>query len=447
MKMDLKQQKDVFEWFDGMALNRFHAVLFTLCTLTLILLGYNSQIVAYIIPLVLKEWRLTSVEAGAIASYTFLGLLIGAAGFGMISDRLGRKRTLMVTLSLCTVFSGGAYFAPNFLSLCVLRFLAGLGIGGSIPLVITLITEYAPPRIRARVLSLVFAGFPLGWALAAVFSMLLIPHFGWRIVLLAGGILTLLLLPPLWFFLPESVRFFAEKMRFAEAVGQIKRIEQVARLDHASWNPQHFSGFSKQRQSHFRELFRPAFKTMTILLWVTYVFTMIALYGMVTWLPQLLVTAGFSVVRSYSYGLVQAVGSLFGGFVIGFLLDHFGRKPGLLLLYLFSSLSIVAFSIVNSEAALYIAGFATGIFILSAPNALHVVAGETYPTHIRSTGVGCGQAASRLGSILGPLIGGMLQMAGLTFAQFFVVFSLPCFVCMGLICFFKVSVKGSSLKE
>ncbi len=202
--MDHRKPVDVFEWFDTMALNRFHAALFTLCTLTLIFLGYNSQIVAYIIPLVLKEWRLTSVEAGAIASYTFLGLLIGAAGFGMVSDRLGRKRTLMMTLSLCTAFSGGAYFAPNFLGLCVLRFLAGLGIGGSIPLVITLITEYAPPRIRARVLSLIFAGFPLGWALAAVISMLLIPHFGWKVVLLVGGVFPLLLLPFLLIFYPFS---------------------------------------------------------------------------------------------------------------------------------------------------------------------------------------------------------------------------------------------------
>jgi len=134
--------------------------------MVLIFDGYDSQIIAYIMPHLMKEWNLTPVTAGSIASYGFLGLMIGAAGFGMIADKIGRKGGLLICLAIFTIFSGAAYWAPNFKIFCILRFLAGLGMGGAMPLAITLVSEFAPARIRAKAVTAMFGGFTFGWAVA-----------------------------------------------------------------------------------------------------------------------------------------------------------------------------------------------------------------------------------------------------------------------------------------
>jgi MFS family permease len=151
--------------------------------------------------------------------------------------------------------------------------------------------------------------------------------------------------------------------------------------------------------------------------------------------------------KSFGYGMVQAIGSSVGGFSLGCLMDALGRKQGLFLTYLFGGLSVLLFGLATSDASLFFAGAATGMFLLGSPTALHVVCGETYPTHIRSTGLGWGGAAGRAGSILGPIIGGLLQAAGLQFRQFFMVFALPCFICMVLVLLYRVNGRGESLER
>jgi AAHS family benzoate transporter-like MFS transporter len=419
--------------------------LLLLTGLTLVFVGYNSQIIAYILPLALKEWNLTPVKAGSMVSYGFFGLMFGAIAFGMASDRIGRKKILMLAVATFSVFNGIAFFAPDFLIFCILRFLCGLGLGGAITLTITLLSEFAPARIRAKILTAAVGGFTFGWVISALVAMALIPSFGWRIVLLIG-FLPVFFIPVLKAYLPESVRFLAGKKHYKEAIAEIKRVERIAGFQEAHWTSDNLSQSSPQTQGRFRDLFSSGLTLMTILLWLTYLFNMIALYGLATWLPQLLVKAGFSLVKSYSYAMVQAIGAVVGGFLLGCLMDAFGRKPGLSLTYLLGGFSVLLFGTVSSNIALYIAGAAIGVFIVSAPNALHVVCSETYPTHIRSTGIGWAHASGRVGSILGPILGGILQMADLSFRQFFTIFAIPCFICVVLILLYRVNVRGDTLE-
>jgi AAHS family benzoate transporter-like MFS transporter len=246
--------------------------------------------------------------------------------------------------------------------------------------------------------------------------------------------------------LPESVRFLAGKKRYHRAIRQIEKIEEIAGFHPAPWKPEDFMQPHIASGAGFKELFRSGFKTMTFLIWATYLFSMVALYGLSTWLPSILANAGFSLVKSYSFGIVQSLGAAAGGFLLGCLMDSFGRKPGLCLSYLLGGLSVLWFGSVTSDLSLYCAGAATGIFLVGIPAALHVVAAEIYPTHIRSTGAGWAYAVGRLGSIAGPIMGGVVQMAGFTFLQFFVVFSLPCFVCVLLVALYPVGVRKESLE-
>jgi MFS family permease len=266
--------------------------------------GYNSQIVAYILPFALKEWHLTPVEAGSMISYGFLGLMFGAVGFGMVSDRIGRKTAILLVVAVSSLFGASVFFAPNFQVFCLLRFLCGLGVGGVIPLTITLLSEIAPSALRARILSFVGGTFTIGWALAGLFSMLLVPDFGWRAMLLIG-LLPLLLLPVLTAYLPESVRFLGSKGRYNEAIRVLRRIERISGLEPGDWKAGSFIQPILHANAGFSALFRPGFRTMTILVWGTYLFAMLALYGLSTWLPSLLANAGFSIVRSFSYGSVS----------------------------------------------------------------------------------------------------------------------------------------------
>ncbi len=380
-------------------------------------------------------------------SYGFAGLMVGAAGFGIVSDRLGRKSSFMVIMIILSVFSGAAYFAPNFKVFCLLRFLAGLGIGGVVPLTATLISEYSPSGMRAKLLTFVTGTFTLGWAFAGLVAVLLVPAFGWRMPLLAG-ILPLFLLPTMHVYLPESVRFLAGKRQYQEAIREIRKIEKLGRFEAEPWTEASFPQPAAQATTAgVRHLFRPGLKLMTVLIWGTYVFCWICLYGLSTWLPALLTDAGFSLVKSYSYGIVQALGAFIGAFLLGCIMDAVGRKLGLAACFFVGGLSVLLFGFVTSTVSLYIAGAATGLFLAGMPAGLHVVAGETYPTAIRSTGTGWAYSVGRTGSIAGPILGGLVQMAGFTFTQFFVFFSLPAFVCVVLVALYPVGVRRESLER
>ncbi len=410
-------------------------------------MGIISQTVAYILPLVLKEWHLTPVQGGSIASYTFVGLMLGAAGFGILSDRIGRKKTLILAVAISGIFNGIAYFAPDYTVFCVLRFLSGLGLGGIPPLSVTLLSELVPTRMRAKAVTTATCGFPFGWALSGIVAMFIVPNFGWRVLLAVSGFLALILVPFLIVYLAESIRFLSGKGRNEEATEQMRRIEKMARLSASEWSFDGATSGLHKKKGALRQLFSAKLAVMTILVWLSYCFTLVTVHGLSVWIPQLFVKAGYSLVKSYSFSIVQSMWALAGGFFLGFLLDHFGRKPGLLLSFMLGGLSILIFSIANSPAFLYLAGIATGLFVLPLPGVLHVVAGEIYPTSIRATGVGWAAVASRIGSILGPILGGAIQMAGLGFHKFFFIFAMPCFICMIFVAFYRVNVKNDALEE
>lgn len=432
-------------WIDQLKFSRFHGMVLLLVALTLIFDGYDSQVVAYIMPKVLKEWNLTPVAAGSLASYGFMGLMVGAAAFGMLSDRIGRKKTLMMCIAVFSIFSGAAFFAPNFKVFVALRFLAGLGMGGAMPIAITLVSEFAPAKIRAKAVTAMFGGFTLGWAVAGLTAMLVIPGFGWRPLLLIG-LLPVLFIPVIAKYLPESVRFLAGKKDYAGAIREMRKIEAMTGAAPRNWVPEDFAQPAQQSKGSVKALFGKGLAGMTLIVWVTYFFNLLVVYGLSSWLPSLLVKSGFSLVKSYSYGMIQSVGATVGGFILGLVMDKFGRKAGLSLFYVLGGVALWIFGYASSNTALLLAGAGTGVFIIGTQIAQHVIAGEIYPTHIRSTGVGWALTIGRVGSIIGPLLGGWLQMGGFGFTQYFLIFSIPCFICGVMVLFYKVNVKGEGLE-
>lgn len=424
--------ESAFEWLDKLRLNRFHLLVMFLAGLVEVFAGYNSQMIAYIMPQVTREWNLNPVLAGSLSSYAFAGFMVGAAAFGIIADRIGRRRALVAALSLFSVFGGLSGFAPNFTFFAVLRFLAGIGMGAALPIAIALVSEYAPARVRARAVTAVTCGFNLGWTVAGLGALLLVPAFGWRSALLAS-FLPLVFLPVLWRWLPESVRFLAAKKRYTEAIREIRRVEKAAGSGPTDWEPQHFRGPVIPAGSGSAEIFRNGLATTTVMLWLMYLLAFLVIYGLSMWLPSLLISSGFSLAQGYSLGMLQSAWAVAGGLLAGHLMDRFGRKPVLFAYYFLGGVALCFLGLASSDLALAIATAATGIFIIAVPIPQHVVAGEAYPTQVRTTGVGWALTTGRLGSILGPILGGAMQVAGLSAARSFFVLAVPCFVCAALV--------------
>ena len=453
-----KNGTDILEWLNNLPVGRFHMILLLLTGLPVLFAGYSTQAIALAIPSVLKEWGLSSLQAGTLISWGFAGFMLGSISFGAVSDRFGRKKILIITLALCSVSTGLSYYASGFAILCLLRFCSGLGAGGTFPLAIALVSEFAPSRLRARLLTIVAGSYTLGWAVAAFVSMLLIPAFGWRIIF-AVSALSLICLPFMGVYLPESIHFLFGKTHYStrffmrgsadsaiDISREVRKISSIAGVALPTGPAARIPIVSSTpARGGLSSLFGPGFARMTILLSLTYLFSAVVLYGISSWLPTLMVKSGFSLAKSFSYSMVQAIGSCVGGVFLGYLLDIFGRKYGLALTYFLGAVSIILFSVVTSQTSLYLAGAATGVFVLAAPTALLVVCGETFPTNIRSTGVGLVQAMSRIGSILGPIIGGALQFLDFSLRQFFIIFALPFFLCMILVFFYRTKKKGEAL--
>ncbi|HUJ68927.1 MAG TPA: MFS transporter [Syntrophorhabdales bacterium] len=437
---------NVTKFCDELKFNRFHWNLLVLGVLALVFDGYDSQILAYVMPNVAKEWHLTPLSAGAVVSWGLVGLMIGTAGLGMLADRIGRKIPLMLGLLMFSVFNGGLFWVHNFRIFCILRFLAGLGMGGALTLNITLASEFAPAKVRARMVATMFTGFMIGPALAGVISILFIPSYGWRIVLFFA-LLPLIFIPFLYFFLPESVRFLAQKGRYDKAIAVLRRMEKAARIDPQPWTESSFVLPAVERKAGVRQIFSPKLAVMTVLIWFVYFFNLLAIYGLTTWLPTLLNKSGISLVKSYGYTVIDHLGGFLGAILLGAVLDRFGRKWGLVSAYAGAAIVSWLFGrALGSPAALYALSFATGFLVIGGQSAQHAVTGEIYPTFVRSTGVGWALTMGRFGAVCGPLLGGLLQSAGFSFSQFFALLAIPPLLCAILVLFYRVNVRGETLE-
>jgi len=257
----------------------------------------------------------------------------------------------------------------------------------------------------------------------------------------------LLFLPALYFFMPESIRFLAQKGRFEEAIGILKRIERAAGVSPLRWTESSFALSLAQRGASIKQLFAGKLAVMTVLVWLVYFCNLLVIYGLTTWLVTLLVAAGVPTVRSYGYTSLNHLGGAAGAVVIGFVMDRFGRKPGLVFSYALAAVTVWLFGhFTGSPAGLIILGSAAGFFVNGAQSAQHAVAGEIYPTSVRSTGVGWALTMGRFGAICGPLVGGFLQSEGFSFNQYFTVFAIPCILCAIFVCFYRVNVRGETLE-
>ena len=395
-------------------------------------------LVSFILAALAAQWSLSPGQLSAIASIGFVGMAIGASLGGLLADRIGRRQVFALTLLVYGVATGASALVTGLGLLLVLRFLVGLGLGAELPVASTLVSEYAPTRIRGRVVVALEAFWALGWLLAALIGYLVVPASanGWRWAFALGMVPAAYAIVVRWG-LPESVRFLERKGRHDEAEEAVRRFEVSAGVEPPApsepLNPSDPSVPStptapgmQQPAPRWTALWSPTYRRRTIALWLTWFGTNFSFYGAFIWLPSLLVASGFTLVKSFEYTLIITLAQLPGYAVSAILIERWGRRPTLATFLAGSALSAVAFGLADSVPAVLAAGMALSFFNLGAWGALYAVTPEVYPTDLRATGAGSAAAFGRLASIIAPLLVPLLSVStGLTglFTVFAVAFA------------------------
>lgn len=398
---------DIQELIDTRPVGRPQVRLLLTCAAVLFADGFDTQAIGYVAPAIARDWSLPRGALGPVFSASLVGLMLGALIFGPLADRIGRKRIIVLSTVAFGLGTLATLLATDTASLIAIRFLTGLGLGGAMPNSVAMTAEYSPHRRRATMVMIMFCGFSVGAALGGLIAAALIPAFGWRSVFLVGGVVPLVLAPVLAWTLPESVRFLALRGRAANGrIGAIlARMYPGERFAPGTRFVAHEAVLPGLPVLH---LFRERRATTTLLLWVVFFMSLLDLYFLSNWLPTVLNDLGASDSIAAAVGSMLQVGGVFGTFILGHFIDRFSFRA-LGLVYLLASGAIVGIGYSSHSIPLAAAAiFAAGFCIVGGQIASNALAATFYPTSIRATGVGWSLGVGRVGSIVGPLVGGTL---------------------------------------
>jgi len=393
-------------------------VVVALCFLTIVFDGYDLIVYGSAVPSLLAEpgWNLGPAQAGAIGSYALAGMLIGALGAGALTDLLGRRRIMLTGITWFSVMMIGCSLAPNPEILGLLRFLAGLGLGGVIPSAIALTVEYAPKARRQLYNALMFAGYSVGGVLAAVLALALAAEHGWRPLMAIGAAPLLIVLPLAWRFLPESASYLLAKGREEEATALARRYG----IDLAPLREELTTAAPGART-----LFQRGALAATLLFGAASFCGLLLVYGLNTWLPQLMRQAGYPLGSALTFLLVLNLGAIVGAVAASVLADRFGPKPVTVTAFLLATVCLLLLSQRVGSGVLFGAVALAGLGSVGTQILVNGYVAVHYPARVRATALGWALGVGRAGAIVGPLFGGWVLASGIGFEWNFYGFAVP----------------------
>jgi AAHS family 4-hydroxybenzoate transporter-like MFS transporter len=403
---------DVTEAIDAAPVGRFQILVFTLCAAIALIDGFDTQAIAFVAPAISEQWKVSPAAFGTVFGAGLAGLAVGAFVLSPLADRFGRRLVLLACTLIFGSFALLTAWCEGFSELLLLRFLTGIGLGGAMPSIIALTSEYAPSRARATSVTIMFCGFPLGAFLGGFLAAYLIPAYGWRSVFVVGGCVPLAFVAVLWVAMPESIRFLARRGNAGlELAKLLNRI-----VPGASYRGTENFVLPEEKLSKFpvRYLFTDGRAGLTLLVWTAFFANLLVMYFLFNWMPTLFKQEGLPIATAIKSTAIMNLGGVVGAIVLGRVIDRIGAVRALSFAYLGAAVFLALIAAVDrSDASVLLpAVFMAGFGIAGAQIGMNALAAEVYPTAIRSTGVGWALGVGRIGSIIGPLVGGGLLALG-----------------------------------
>lgn len=412
---------DVAGVVEAAPVSRLQLLTLALCATVIVLDGYDLLVIAITAPAIAQEWGLPHARLGQLFGAGIIGMTVGSFLLGPLGDRIGRKRCIAASVAVFGVFSLASAWAQSEGQLLVLRALTGLGLGGVVPNATALVAEYAPGRWRAPMVASAIVGFAVGGLVCAALATLLVPAWGWRSLYVVGGIAPLVLVPALVRALPESIRFLAlRRADGARLAALLSRIHPAG-----AYQPgDHFHVARAAPGFPVRALYRDGRGHDTALLWLAFFVNMMVMFYLVNWVPTLAQRAGFGPGTVQAATLALNLGGVLGPLVLALAVRRYGSRRVLAAGFVAAAVGLAALGGAGARPVWFTLCAAwAGFFVFGVQINLHALAAGAYPTEIRATGVGWALGSGRIGSIIGPLLGGLLLTLGWGMGGYFAVFA------------------------
>jgi AAHS family benzoate transporter-like MFS transporter len=394
-----------------------------LCWIAVLLDGFDLVVLGASIPSMLDDdsWSLTGGQATMISTIGLVGMTIGAVAIGAMTDRLGRRRVLVFSVLGFSVFTLGLGLPVSVPVFALLRFLGGVALGGALPTAISLVTEFRPAGKAGSASTTVMTGYHVGAVLTALLAMFLIDAAGWHWMFVAGAVPGLVLGTVLWLFLPESPQYLRAAGRPDEAadVAASYGLSLTEPVEDAVGA----AGTAAEVANPVRTLLGPTYRRNTLAIWGTSFMGLLLVYGLNTWLPEIMRQADYDLGSSLSFLLVANIGAVVGLVIAGQLSDRWSPRRTSLMWFAASAVFLALLAVRMPLLAIYAAIFLTGVFVFSSQVLVYAFTGENHPSSVRATAMGFSAGVGRLGAIFGPIMGGMLASAGLAYPWGFFAFA------------------------
>lgn len=412
---------NTIEIINNSKFNRFHLNLLFWSFLIISFDGYDLVVYGTVVPVLIEKWNLTAVEAGAMGSYGLFGMMFGAIFFGTLADRIGRKNVITITLVLFSLFTMLCGFAETPTAFSTFRFLAGLGLGGIMPNVIALLTDYSPKSMKSMVVSIVLCGYSVGGILAPLLGIFMMPSFGWESIFWIAG-LPLLLIPFMYKQLPETPSYLIRTNKNEKLFAILSKVSPESNFNQ---NQEILKLHEPDTKVPIIGLFKENRVLSTFMFWIAFFSCLLMVYGLNTWLPKLMIEAGYALNSSLGFLIALQGGAIVGTLILGRLCDKYGSKKMLVPMYASGAIALTLLGFGGNTFIIYLLVAVAGAATIGAQNIVQAYVSQYYPPYIRSTALGMASGIGRIGGMLGPLLGGFLLSISLPIHLNFIAFAIP----------------------
>ena len=418
---------DVGDIIERQRIGGFAFMLIFVLGLMMMTEGYDLGALAFAAPAVGRAWHLGRGALGPVFGWFVFGTMVGAIVLGYAGDLLGRKRAIVFGTLVLAVFTFATAWSANLNQMLILRFCAGVGIGGVVPNAIAYMTEFAPKRWRATWVTVMYTGYTMGTGLGGFVSAGLIPIYGWQIVFVIGGIAPLVTCLIFALSATESIRFLALKGRQREVIARVvSRLLPGTSVDAGTRFVVDAEAGAACSSASFKPLFAGRLRILTPILWLVYIANSMALFFLVSWLPFLIEATGIASGRAALISTLFSLGGTIGGLALMRFVDTRGAAV-ITVLPLIGTPIVATLGSGMSEMLLILAVFATGFCVIGAQFGLNAVAAMVYPTALRAKGTGAAVGIQKIGAIAGPVIGGVLLAGHRPVRELFYFGAVPVF--------------------